>query len=85
MFKYIDAWAQFQNYVVLDSNETILEFNGLHMEFQNYVVLDSNETKSQLADGSLLFQNYVVLDSNETYGRALISADTVLELCCFRQ
>ena len=36
---------QFQNYVVLDSNETIGLVIDQAFQFQNYVVLDSNETE----------------------------------------
>ena len=34
----------FQNYVVLDSNETFAFSYKGEVQFQNYVVLDSNET-----------------------------------------
>ena len=35
---------KFQNYVILDSNETSSNIEEVFYQFQNYVILDSNET-----------------------------------------
>ena len=63
---FLLAYCAFQNYVVLDSNETQDLKDTVDDQFQNYVVLDSNETKSDITVSLFSFQNYVVLDSNET-------------------
>ena len=75
----------FQNYVVLDSNETVGMSIANTVLFQNYVVLDSNETIANVFNSFFMFQNYVVLDSNETATIPKIINVIVLELCCFRQ
>ena len=61
-----DDAGQFQNCVILDSNETIKNRLFLFLLFQNCVILDSNETDTYISAIKDEFQNCVILDSNET-------------------